>query len=142
MCICLLQYNVLHLLEGQLLKSEYFQHLSYFPRGQRLDKAFFAEMKGVLIWGLTGKTKSLRFGLSDSPPTDEDSLTSIDSLAPYDVPTMEHFLKLITHMQGCLSRLFISLFRLFTWFSADLNEEAPEYCVAAGGMYFTRFLHF
>lgn len=31
---------------------------------------------------------------------DTDSLTSIDSLAPYDVATMESFLKLIDHMQG------------------------------------------
>lgn len=40
---------------GQLLRYEYYIHLSYFPHEQILEDDFFTEMKGILVWGLAGE---------------------------------------------------------------------------------------
>lgn len=96
--------------KGRLLRSEYYQHLTYFPHDQTMDITFFDEMKGLLIWGLTGKQiHSESIDGWNIKRNSTDSLTSLDSLTPYDEATMDRFLRLIKNMQGLLASFYYCL---------------------------------
>lgn len=75
-----------------------------------MDITFFDEMKGLLIWGLTGEQiHSESIDGWNIKRNSTDSLTSLDSLAPYDEATMDRFLRLIKNMQGLLASFYYGL---------------------------------
>lgn len=42
-------------LQGHILKIEYYQHLFFYPHHQHMSDDFLTEMRGILVWGLTGE---------------------------------------------------------------------------------------
>lgn len=58
-------------------------------------------MKGMLVWGLAGKHKNLHVDQKkELHNRTADSLTSLDSLTPYEEETMDRFMKLLKNTQG------------------------------------------
>lgn len=129
-----------NVLEGHLLQVEYYQHLAYYPHYQNLSDDFIGETQGILTWGLTGQFHAQYLDLgkiniciswSYFP---SDSLTSLDSLTPYDEKTMDRFLKLIKYAKGTVTDLSQTAPHVYLSIFKDVKGPAPAHYIATAGI--------